>query len=159
VIDYTKRTLADVTTQVKGWVEELHVSATGDLVKRGASTLRNLFARKLYSAQVEYLLAIGSRRSPIPLQTRCARARSPSSVPGHLRSADRGTGADASGEEDSAILAPQDGFVVEKMVVEGQIHARRHEVFSACGSADGLECRRRLRAATCPISGLDRRLR
>jgi multidrug efflux pump subunit AcrA (membrane-fusion protein) len=62
VIDYNERALADVTTKFNGWVEELYVDATGDLVRRG-DPLFEIYSPELYSAQVEYLLAIGSPAS------------------------------------------------------------------------------------------------
>ena len=121
VIDYNETTLADVTTKVKGWVEKLYVNATGELVMRGAP-LFEFYAPELYSAQVEYLLATdpankagpGSDSLKTAAQTKLkffdisdeqiAELERTRQVRKTLR-----------------IVAPQDGFVVEKTVIEGQM--------------------------------------
>src|SRR5215831_5278766 len=56
-IDYNETALADVTTKFKGWIEELDVDATGQLVHRG-EPLFEIYSPELYSAQAEYLLAL-----------------------------------------------------------------------------------------------------
>ncbi|HXP58869.1 MAG TPA: efflux RND transporter periplasmic adaptor subunit, partial [Dongiaceae bacterium] len=50
VIDYDETTLADVTTKFKGWIEKLHVNATGQLVMKG-DPLFEIYSPELYSAQ------------------------------------------------------------------------------------------------------------
>jgi membrane fusion protein, copper/silver efflux system len=120
VIDYDERALADVTTKFKGWIEKLYVDTTGQLVMRG-EPLFEIYSPELYMAQQEYLLAIeqgtnspgsvalrASARTKLkffdisnPQIAELERTRQPSKA---LR-----------------ILAPQDGFVVEKDVVEGQM--------------------------------------
>ena len=55
-IEYNETALADVTTKFKGWIEKLHVNATGQLVMKG-DPLFEIYSPELYSAQVEYLLA------------------------------------------------------------------------------------------------------
>ena len=57
VIDYDETALADVTTKFKGWIEKLYVDATGQLVMRG-DPLFEIYSPELYSAQMEYLLAL-----------------------------------------------------------------------------------------------------
>ena len=50
--------LTDVTTKFKGWIEKLHVNATGQLVMRAIRCSR--FTRLISTAaQREYLLALG----------------------------------------------------------------------------------------------------
>ena len=121
VIDYNERALADVTTKFKGWVEELYVDATGDLVRRG-DPLFEIYSPELYSAQVEYLLAIDSATEP----TSGADALRGSALT-KLKFLDISDEQIAELEttrqpkKTLRILAPQDGFVVEKMVVEGQM--------------------------------------
>ncbi len=119
-IDYSEPALADVSTKFKGWVERLYVDATGQQVHQG-DPLFEIYSPELYSAQREYLLTLeGGTNTPgaEALRTSAltklkffdisddqiaelARTREPRKT---LR-----------------ILAPQDGFVVEKMVVEGQM--------------------------------------
>ena len=120
VIDYNETTLADVTTKFKGWVEKLYVNATGQLVMRG-DPLFEIYSPEIYSAQREYLLVLeqgtnasgGDSLRPSTLRklkfldisdeqiAELERTREPSKT--------------------VRIVAPQDGFVMEKMVVEGQM--------------------------------------
>jgi multidrug efflux pump subunit AcrA (membrane-fusion protein) len=121
VIDYNETTLGDVTTKFKGWIEKLYVNATGQLVMRG-DPLFEIYSPELYSAQVEYLLATSSPTNATPgvdeIQT-SARTK--------LKFYDISDGQIAELEKSRQpqktlrILAPQDGFVTEKNVVEGQM--------------------------------------
>ena len=120
VIDYDETALSDVTTKFKGWVEKLYVNATGQLVMRG-DPLFEIYSPELYSAQREFLLSLeqatnapGSDWLKTSALTKLKffdisdeqiaeleRTREPSKT---LR-----------------IVAPQDGFVMEKSVVKGQM--------------------------------------
>jgi RND family efflux transporter MFP subunit len=120
VIDYDETALSEVTTKFKGWVEKMHVNATGQLVMRG-EPLFDIYAPELYSAQKEYLVALdqatnssGSDSLKVSALTKLKffdisdeqiaeleRTRQPSKT---LR-----------------VLAPQDGFVMEKTIVQGQM--------------------------------------
>jgi RND family efflux transporter MFP subunit len=51
-----------VHTKVEGWVEDLHVNATGQRVARGESLL-SLYSPEILATQEEYLLALRSRRA------------------------------------------------------------------------------------------------
>ena len=57
VVDFDETALTDVTTKFKGWVEKLYVDSTGQQVHRG-DPLFEIYSPELYSAQVEYLLAL-----------------------------------------------------------------------------------------------------
>src|SRR5262249_37633025 len=112
--------LSDVTTKFKGWVEKLHVNATGQLVMRG-EPLFDIYSPELYSAQQEYLVALdqatnapGSDSLKTSALTKLKffdisdkqiadldRTRQPSKT--------------------LTVVAPQDGFVMEKSVVQGQM--------------------------------------
>jgi len=121
-IDYNEPALTDVTTKFKGWIEKLYVDATGQLVMKG-DPLFEIYSPELYSAQTEYLLAVGGAPA--------------TDVPGRdalLQSARlKLKFFDISDEQIAAlektrqpkktlrIVAPQDGFVIKKMVVEGQM--------------------------------------
>jgi len=121
VIDYDETTLADVTTKVKGWIEKLYVNATGQLVMRG-DPLFEIYSPELYSAQVEYLLAT----DPSDKAGAGSDALKTSAMT-KLKFFDISDGQIAELEQTRQarktlrIVAPQDGFVVEKMVVEGQM--------------------------------------
>lgn len=120
VIDYNETALADVTTKFKGWVEKLYVNATGQLVMKG-DPLFEVYAPELYSAQREYLLALESGTNA------SGGAALKTSALTKLKFFD--ISAEQIAELERAkeprktlrILAPQDGFVVDKMVVEGQM--------------------------------------
>jgi RND family efflux transporter MFP subunit len=120
VIDYNETALTDVTTKFRGWVEKLYVDATGQQVHRG-EPLFEIYSPDLYSAQREYVLALeGSTNTPGGAALRASaltklkffdisdeqiaelnRAREP--------------------RKTLQITAPQDGFVMEKSVIEGQM--------------------------------------
>lgn len=120
-IDYNETTLADVTTKFKGWIEKLYVNATGQLVMKG-DPLFEIYSPELYSAQVEYLLATDpSNKSASGSDSLKTSALT------KLKFFDISDGQIAELEKTRKatktlrIVAPQDGFVVEKMVVEGQM--------------------------------------
>src|SRR6266542_3375482 len=121
VIDYNETVLADVTIKFKGWVEKLYVNATGNLVMRG-DPLFEIYSPELYSAQVEYLLAIGS-----PTSTTSGVEGLRTSALTKLKFFDISDEQIAELEKTRQprktlrIVAPQDGFVVEKTVVEVQM--------------------------------------
>jgi RND family efflux transporter MFP subunit len=121
VVDYNETTLGDVTTKFKGWIEKLYVNATGQLVMRG-NPLFEIYSPDLYSAQVEYLLATGSRTN-----TTSSGDEIRNSARTKLKFFDISDEQIAELEKTRQpqktlrILAPQDGFVTEKNVVEGQM--------------------------------------
>ncbi len=59
-IDERKQTV--VTLRAEGYIEELHVNATGETVKAGASLFR-LYSPLLVQAQLEYALAVKAARN------------------------------------------------------------------------------------------------
>lgn len=121
-IDYNEPALADVTTKFKGWIEKLYVDATGKQVHKG-EPLFEIYSPELYSAQTEYLLAL-----------RGAPATDPAGRNALLESARlKLKFFDISDEQIAElektrqptktlrVAAPIDGFVTEKMVVEGMM--------------------------------------
>lgn len=121
IIDYNETTLMDVTTKFKGWIEKLYVNSTGALVMRG-DPLFEIYSPELYSAQVEYLLATDPALKPgVNMDSLRAAAR--------MRLKFFDISDEQVAELDKTrqprktlrIAAPQDGFVVDKMVVEGQM--------------------------------------
>jgi Cu(I)/Ag(I) efflux system membrane fusion protein len=121
VVEYNETTLGDVTTKFKGWIEKLDVNATGQLVMRG-DPLFEIYSPDLYSAQVEYLLATSS-----PTNASSGAEGIRISALTKLKFYDISEGQIAELEKKRQpkktmrILAPQDGFVVEKNVTEGQM--------------------------------------
>ena len=119
-IDYNETAMEDVTTKFKGWIERLYVDATGQQVHRG-DPLFEIYSPELYSAQREYLLAIEpGTNSPDGASLK-------GSALNKLRFLDISAGQIAELERTGQptktlrILAPMDGFVLEKMVVQGQM--------------------------------------
>jgi multidrug efflux pump subunit AcrA (membrane-fusion protein)/rubrerythrin len=119
VIDYNEAGLADVTTKFKGWVEKLYVDTTGQQVHRG-DPLFEIYAPELYSAQREYVLALEGTNAP-------GGAALKASARTKLKFFDITDAQIAEMERTREprktlqVVSPQDGFVVEKMVVEGQM--------------------------------------
>ncbi len=120
-VDYNETALADLTTKFKGWIEKLYVDATGQQVHRG-DPLFEIYSPELYSAQTEYVLALGSATNEMLGATALRE-----SALTKLKFFDISDVQIAELERTRqpkktlSILAPMDGFVVEKTVVEGQM--------------------------------------
>jgi RND family efflux transporter MFP subunit len=120
VIDYNETTLTDVTTKFKGWAEKLYVNATGQLVMQG-DPLFEVFSPELYSAQREYLLALEQATNG------AGAATLKNSALTKLKFFDISDEQIADLDKTKQprktlrVLAPQDGFVIEKMTVQGQM--------------------------------------
>ena len=120
-IDYNETALTDVTTKFKGWAEKLFVNTTGQLVMKG-DPLFEIYSPELYSAQVEYLLATDpsnkSGAGSDALKTSALTKLKFFDISDEqIAELERTRQA----RKTLRIVAPQDGFVVEKMVVEGQM--------------------------------------
>jgi multidrug efflux pump subunit AcrA (membrane-fusion protein)/rubrerythrin len=119
VIDYNEAGLADVTTKFKGWVEKLYVDTTGQQVHRG-EPLFEVYSPELYSAQREYVIGLEGTNAP-------GGAALKASARTKLKFFDISEEQIADLERTREprktlrVVAPQDGFVVEKLVVEGQM--------------------------------------
>ena len=120
-IDYNETALADVTTKFKGWIEKLDVDATGQLVMRG-NPLFEIYSPELYSAEVEYLIATEpANQAPTendPLKTSARTKLKYFDISdGQIAELDR----TRQPQKTLTIHAPQDGFVIEKDIVQGQM--------------------------------------
>jgi len=65
-VQFDERRLTVVSTKFEGWIEKLHVNATGESVKRGQA-LMDVYSPELVQAQQEYVLAwkaAGARQTP-----------------------------------------------------------------------------------------------
>ncbi|HBP87734.1 MAG TPA: efflux RND transporter periplasmic adaptor subunit, partial [Nitrospiraceae bacterium] len=56
-VDYDEQRLTHINLRISGWVEDLFVDSTGQLVRKG-QPLFTLYSQELVSAQEEYLLAM-----------------------------------------------------------------------------------------------------
>lgn len=119
IIDYDETSLAEVTPRVSGWVEKLYVNMTGQPVRRG-EPLFEIYSPELYSAQREYLLAWEQPADAPGADSLRHSART------RLRlldiSDEQIDEIERAGEPRKTLrlVAPRDGFVIEKSVVEGQ---------------------------------------
>ncbi|HEX5397871.1 MAG TPA: efflux RND transporter periplasmic adaptor subunit [Verrucomicrobiae bacterium] len=120
-IDYNETALADVTTKFKGWIEKLDVDATGDLVHRG-EPLFSIYSPELYSAEVEYLLTLRQTSTNDP-----GAAVLRETAENKLKFFDISDAQIAElaktgkPRKTLQILAPADGFVIQKNVIAGQM--------------------------------------
>ncbi len=120
-VDYDETSLVEVTTKFKGWIEKLHVNATGQLVHRG-DPLFEIYSPELFGAETEYVLALGSTGGNAA-DAQALRANALTK----LAYFDVPTNAIAELEKTRqvkkmlTINAPRDGIVVEKAVEEGQM--------------------------------------
>ncbi len=117
-IDYNETALVDVTTKFKGWIEKLYVDATGQQVHRG-DPLFEIYSPELYSAQREYLLAMDARAGGSdPLKTSAITKLKFFDISDEQIAELERTGQPS---KTLRIQAPIDGFVMDKMVVQGQM--------------------------------------
>jgi Cu(I)/Ag(I) efflux system membrane fusion protein len=120
-IDYNETALADVTTKYRGWIEKLYVDATGQLVHKG-EPMFEVYSPELYTIENEYLLALngGTTNEAGQAALREAAARK-------LQFYDISDEQIAELEKTRTaaktlkVSAPMDGFVAEKLVVQGQM--------------------------------------
>lgn len=120
VIDYNETAQMDVTTKFRGWVEKLFVDSTGQQVHRG-EPLFEIYAPELYSAQREYVLALdGNTNTPTGA---ALQASAMTKLKFFDISAEQIAELNRTREPHKSlqITAPQDGFVMEKSVVQGQM--------------------------------------
>ena len=120
-INYNETALAEVTTKFKGWVENLDVDATGQLVHRG-DPMFEIYSPELYSAEAEFLLALraGATNDPEAAEVR-------ETAVNKLKFFDVTDAQIAALTKDGVasktlpVAAPISGFVIEKNVVQGQM--------------------------------------
>ncbi len=117
-----------VNTKLAGWVEVLYINRTDETVRKGQK-LFELYSPELVAAQEEYLLAVrsldGLKKTPYAEAAERA-ATLVESAKKRLRYWDISDGQieeirkAGKTSRTLAIMAPSDGAVTEKMVVEGQ---------------------------------------
>jgi len=116
-VTYNEAARADVTTKFDGWAERLYVDTTGAQVHR-ADPLFEVYSPELYTAQTEYLLALKAGESAASLlETARTKLKFWDISDDQIAELSR----TRSPQKTLKILAPIDGFVTEKMVVEGQM--------------------------------------
>lgn len=122
VIDYDETTLADITTKFKGWIEKLYVDAIGKEVHRG-EPLFEIYSPELYSAQTEYLLALGDSKTKADASADNLRTSARLKLKYWDIPDDQIAELEKTRQPSKTLRvdAPSNGFVVEKRVVEGQM--------------------------------------
>jgi len=121
-VDYNEAGLAEVTTKFRGWIEKLYVDATGQLVMRG-DPLFEVYAPELFSAQTEYLIAFRGAPAADPagrdalLQSARQKLKFFDIADDQIAELER----TLEPRKTLRIVAPRDGFVIEKLAVEGQM--------------------------------------
>ena len=111
-VQFDERRMAVVSTRVGGWVERLEIGAPGDAVRRG-QVMADLYSPDLVAAEEEFLVA--SRMGAAMAAASIQRLRA-LGVPDDEIARLRRTGKPA---QRVPVLAPADGVVTEKMVVQG----------------------------------------
>jgi len=127
-VRYDETRLADVNVKVAGWIEELYVEYTGQLIEEG-QPLFTLYSPELLTTQQEYLLALESRDQLRDSQIADARVYADRLVDAARQ---RLALWDLPAEEIQALedgreprrampfRSPVGGFVIEKRVIRGQ---------------------------------------
>ncbi len=118
-VTWDERTLRDVTLKLQGWIRDLDVNATGQVVRKG-QRMFTVYSPELYAAQQEYLLALrtreaGGERMDGLVQAAEVRLRLWDLSAAQIRDlAQRGAPLEA-----VPFLAPAGGVVIQKDVVAG----------------------------------------
>ncbi|MFN3988047.1 MAG: efflux RND transporter periplasmic adaptor subunit [Rhodocyclaceae bacterium] len=119
-IELDERRIHDVSPRFEGWIERLHVNATGDPVRRG-QPLFTAYSPELASARQELAIAerLASMAGADPTAQQGAQ-RLADAARARLRNwqATGGSG-DERGGNSVVFSAPADGIVLEKAAVEG----------------------------------------
>lgn len=129
-VAYNEVALRDITTKYEGWVETLHVNATGVEVKAG-EPLFEIYSPELYNALLNYATVAGDGADANGTLARAVAARLrhydvPDAVVERVR---------RTGEAPRTLLfrAPAAGVVVEKGVVSGQMIKPGERLFRLAG--------------------------
>ncbi|MCB1124928.1 MAG: efflux RND transporter periplasmic adaptor subunit [Verrucomicrobiae bacterium] len=112
---------AEVTTKFMGWVEKLYVDSTGEQVHHNDPVFE-VYSPDLYTAQIEYLIALKTagtapEQSAELLETARTKLRYWDISDSQIEELSR----TRQPRKTLQILAPINGFVMEKNVVEGQM--------------------------------------
>jgi len=110
-VQFDERGMAVVSTRAGGWVERLAVAATGDAVKRG-QVMAEIYAPDLVASEQEFLVASKMGGMGAAALQRLRALGIPEDEIARLRR----TGQAA---QRISVLAPADGVVTEKMIVQG----------------------------------------
>ncbi|MGL1834346.1 efflux RND transporter periplasmic adaptor subunit [Rhodocyclaceae bacterium SMB388] len=119
-IELDERRIHDVSPRFEGWIERLHVSATGDPVRKG-QPLFTVYSPELASARQELAIAeqLRARAGESDPVARQGAQRLAEAARARLRNWQVGGGSVGAGGHSVVFSAPADGIVLEKAAVEG----------------------------------------
>jgi Cu(I)/Ag(I) efflux system membrane fusion protein len=129
-VEADERGLARISPRFSGWIEELHVSETGQKVRRGQA-LASIFSQEVLQAQQELLTALGWSGSPAPgsalphhgdtapLEGLVADARRRLELLGISASEIDAIARSRKAQRAIAIRSPVEGYVIAKNAVQG----------------------------------------
>jgi membrane fusion protein, copper/silver efflux system len=129
-VAYDEKQLKDVTLKLGGFISKLHVSETGQAVKKG-QVLFTLYSPELYAAQQEYLLARESRAAEGGTRGEylVLAAEKKLQLWGLSRAEVDALAKRGKPLEDVPFHSPASGYVIEKRVVEGAAVATGERLF------------------------------
>lgn len=110
--------ITHVHARIAGWVEELYVSTTGQMVRAG-QPLAAIFSQELYSSQQEYLSALRRAGGGGPASTVLDAARTRLEVLGMDRAQIEKLEQTRQAQRQVTILAPRSGVVLNRGVSAG----------------------------------------
>ncbi len=121
-VAYDETSQAQVTTKFRGWIEKLHVDATGALVNPG-DPLFDIYSPELYSAQTEYLAALPATNETASAEERGLLDSALTKLKFYDLSDAQIAALTATRQAAKLVTihAPISGFVTEKSVVPGQM--------------------------------------
>lgn len=117
-VAYDESRLKDVTLKLGGWITKLHVTDTGQPVKKG-QVLFTLYSPELYATQQEYLLALASHTEGGRDDYLIKAAEKKLQLWGLSKGQIDAIAKKGAPLEDVPFHAPASGYVIEKDVVEG----------------------------------------
>lgn len=117
-VEVNERLVHDVAPRFEGWIERLHVNASGDPVRRGQA-LFSVYSPELVSAQKEVAIAESLGRDAVDADpvARAAAQRLADAARERLANWQVATGGQAANR--ITFASPAAGIVLEKMAVEG----------------------------------------
>jgi membrane fusion protein, copper/silver efflux system len=116
-IEHSEAATVQVTTKFRGWIEKLYVNTTGQRVEEG-DPLFEIYSPELYSAQTEYVLALTAPgESGVLRETARNKLKFFDISDEQIAELEK----TRKPRKTLQILAPMSGYVMEKMVTQGQM--------------------------------------
>jgi Cu(I)/Ag(I) efflux system membrane fusion protein len=117
-VEVNERLVHEVAPRFEGWIERLHVNASGDLVRRG-QPLFSVYSPELVSAQKELAIADSLKRDAPDADPAARAAAQRLADAARERLANWQVATDSQVANRITFASPAAGIVLEKMAVEG----------------------------------------